>query len=122
MGIIVLGTIFGDVHDIGKNIVKMNLEGAGFKVIDLGTDVRPEVFIKACRENRADLVGISALLSSTMLNMETAIKRIREEVKVKILVGGAPLTEEFAAKFGADGYAPDGYLAVRRAKELLGKK
>ena len=121
MGTVVLGTIFGDVHDIGKNIVRMNLEGAGFKVIDLGTDVQPEAFIKACRENKADLVGISALLSSTMLNMEEAIKRIREEVSVKIMVGGAPLTGEFAARFGADGYAPDGYLAVRKAKELLGK-
>jgi 5-methyltetrahydrofolate--homocysteine methyltransferase len=121
MGTVVLGTIFGDVHDIGKNIVKMNLEGAGFKVVDLGTDVQSEAFIKACRENKADLVGMSALLSSTMLNMEEAIERIRQEVRVKIMVGGAPLTEEFAAKFGADGYAPDGYLAVRRAKELLGK-
>jgi 5-methyltetrahydrofolate--homocysteine methyltransferase len=122
-GTIVLGTIFGDVHDIGKNIVKMNMEGAGFKVIDLGTDVRPEAFAAACREKRADLVGISALLSSTMLNMETVIKKLREEgLRVKILVGGAPLTPEFASRFGADGYAPDGYLAVRKAKELLGKK
>jgi 5-methyltetrahydrofolate--homocysteine methyltransferase len=100
----------------------MNLEGAGFRVIDLGTDVQPEAFIRACRENKAELVGISALLSSTMLNMETAIRRIREEIRVKIMVGGAPLTGEFAAKFGADGYAPDGYLAVRKAKELLDKK
>ncbi len=121
-GTIVMGTIFGDVHDIGKNVVKMNMEGAGFKVIDLGTDVPPEAFVAACRENNADLVGISALLSSTMLHMEAAIKKIREEkLKVKILVGGAPLTQEFATKFGADGYAPDGYLAVRKAKELLGK-
>jgi 5-methyltetrahydrofolate--homocysteine methyltransferase len=123
IGTVVMGTIFGDVHDIGKNIVKICLEGAGFRVIDLGTDVQPEAFIEACRKNKADLVGISALLSSTMLNMETAIKRIREEkLPVKIMIGGAPLTEEFAAKFGADGYAPDAYLAARKAKELLGKK
>jgi 5-methyltetrahydrofolate--homocysteine methyltransferase len=122
-GTVVLGTIFGDVHDIGKNIVKICLEGAGFRVIDLGTDVSPEVFVQACRENRAHLVGISALLSSTMLNIETAIKAIRKEnVKIGIMVGGAPLTEEYAAKLGADGYAPDGYRAAQRAKELLGKK
>jgi 5-methyltetrahydrofolate--homocysteine methyltransferase len=122
MGTMVMGTIFGDVHDIGKNIVKMNMEGAGFKVIDLGTDVQPEAFVRACQENKADLVGISALLSSTMLNMEMVVRKIREKkLKVKIMVGGAPLTEQFAAQFGADGYAPDGYLAVRKAKELLGK-
>ena len=122
-GIVVLGTIFGDVHDIGKNIVKICLEGAGFKVVDLGTDVHPEVFVQACRENKANLVGISALLSSTMLNIETAIKAIRKEnTGTKIMVGGAPLTEEYAAKLGADGYAPDGYRAAQRAGELLGKK
>jgi len=122
MGTVVMGTIFGDVHDIGKNIVKMNMEGAGFKVVDLGTDVQPEAFVTACRENKAQLVGISALLSSTMLNMKEAIQRIRDEkLGVKILVGGAPLTQDFAVKLGADGFAPDGYLAVRKAKELLGK-
>ncbi len=121
-GTIVMGTIFGDVHDIGKNIVRMNMEGAGFKVIDLGTDVSPEAFAAACREYKAELVGISALLSSTMMNMAAAIKKIREErTKIKILVGGAPLTPEFAAKLGADGYAPDGYLAVRKARELIAK-
>jgi methylmalonyl-CoA mutase cobalamin-binding domain/chain len=119
-GTIVMGTIFDDVHDIGKNIVKMSFEGAGFKVIDLGTDIDPEEFIKACRENDADLVGISALLSTTMLNLETAIKRIREDkLDVKVMVGGNPLTPEFAEEIGADGYAPDGYLAVKKAKELL---
>jgi len=122
MGTIVMGTIFGDVHDIGKNVVKMNMEGAGFKVVDLGVDVQPETFTAACRENKAELVGISALLSSTMLNMGDAIKKIRDaKLGVKILVGGAPLTQDFALKLGADGFAPDGYLAVRKAKELLGK-
>jgi 5-methyltetrahydrofolate--homocysteine methyltransferase len=121
-GTFVIGTIFGDVHDIGKNIVKICLEGAGFRVVDLGTDVPPKSFAQACRENKADLVGISALLSSTMLNIGEAVKAIRgENPKVKILVGGAPLTEEFARKLGADGYAPDAYLAAKKAEELLGE-
>jgi 5-methyltetrahydrofolate--homocysteine methyltransferase len=119
-GTVVMGTIFEDVHDIGKNIVKMNFEGAGFKVVDLGIDVKPEQFVEACRENRADLVGISSLLSTTMLNIGRAIEEIRESgLKVKIMVGGNPVTEEFAAKIGADGYAPDGYQAVQKAKKLL---
>jgi len=123
LGTIVMGTIQGDVHDIGKNIVKICLEGAGFRVIDLGTDVAPETFVTACREHGADMVGISALLSSTMLNMEKVIKKFQEEkLGVPVMVGGAPLTEEYALKMGADGFAPDGYLAARKAKELLGKK
>ena len=122
-GVFVIGTIFGDVHDIGKNIVKICLEGAGFRVVDLGTDVHPESFAQACREHKADLVGISALLSSTMLNIEQAIRAVRKESpKVRILVGGAPLTEEYARKLGADGFAPDAYLAAQKAKELVGKK
>jgi 5-methyltetrahydrofolate--homocysteine methyltransferase len=120
-GVFVIGTIFGDVHDIGKNIVKICLEGAGFQVIDLGTDVHPESFAQACRENKADLVGISALLSSTMLNIEHAIKAVRKEnPKVRIMVGGAPLNEEYARRLGADAYAPDAYLAAQKAKELVG--
>lgn len=119
-GTIVIGTIFEDLHDIGKNIVIMNFEAAGFKVIDLGIDVVPEEFVKSCRETNADLVGISALLSTTSLNLEAAIKRIREEkLDVKIMVGGNPITPEFAEEIGADGYAPDGYLAVKKARELL---
>lgn len=119
-GTVVMGTIFEDVHDIGKNIVRMNFEGAGFRVVDLGTDVKPEQFVEACRENSADLVGISSLLSTTMLNIERAIEEIRESgLKVMIMVGGNPVTEEFAAKIGADGYAPDGYQAVQKAKKLL---
>lgn len=120
-GTMVLGTIYDDVHDIGKNIVKMNFEAAGFRVIDLGIDVQPERFIKASRESKADLIGISALLTATMLNLGPAIRQIREEVPgSKIMVGGNPVTAEFAGKIGADGYAPDGYLAVKRGKELLG--
>jgi 5-methyltetrahydrofolate--homocysteine methyltransferase len=121
-GVFVIGTIFGDVHDIGKNIVKICLEGAGFSVVDLGTDVHPESFAQACRENKADLVGISALLSSTMLNIEQAIKAVRKEnPKTRIMVGGAPLNEEYARRLGADGYAEDAYRAAQKAKELLEK-
>ena len=122
-GTIVLGTIYGDIHDIGKNIVKMNFEGAGFKVVDLGVDVNPEAFVQACKAEKVDLVGISALLSTTMWNMEKAVKKIREEEKgVKIMVGGAPLTETFAAQIGADGYASDGFQAVQKAKKLLARE
>ncbi len=119
--IIVLGTVFEDIHDIGKNIVKMSFEAAGFKVIDVGIDVQPEDFVKSCRENQADLIGISSLLSTTMLNLEATIARIRnEEPDVKIMGGGNPITPEFAKKIGADGYAPDGYIAVKKAEKLLG--
>jgi 5-methyltetrahydrofolate--homocysteine methyltransferase len=122
-GVFVIGTIFGDVHDIGKNIVKICLEGAGFRVVDLGTDVSPESFAQACRENKADFAGISALLSSTMMNMEQAVKAIRgESPGVKIMVGGAPLTEEIARKMGADGFAPDAYLAAKKAEELIAER
>jgi methylmalonyl-CoA mutase cobalamin-binding domain/chain len=121
-GVFVIGTICGDVHDIGKNIVKICLEGAGFRVVDLGTDVHPETFAQACRENKAQLAGISALLSSTMLNIEQAVKAIhKENPSIKVMVGGAPLTEEYARKMGADGFAPDAYLAAQKAKQLLGK-
>jgi 5-methyltetrahydrofolate--homocysteine methyltransferase len=122
-GVFVIGTVLGDVHDIGKNIVKICLEGAGFRVVDLGTDVAPEAFAQACRENKAHLVGISALLSSTMLNIEQAVKAIRgENPGVKVMVGGAPLTEEIAREMGADGFAPDAYLAAKKAEELLQEK
>lgn len=119
-GTIVMGTIFEDIHDIGKNIVIMNLEGAGFKVVDLGIDVQPDLFVKACWYNKADLVGISALLSTTMVNLESAINQIHQEAPgIKIMVGGNPITPEFAKKIAADGYAPDGYQAVLKARELL---
>lgn len=122
-GTIVMGTIFKDIHDIGKNIVILNLEGAGFKVVDLGIDVQPDKFVQSYRDNNADLVGISALLSTTMVNLEPAMKHIRaEEPDAKIMVGGNPITPEFARKIGADGYAPDGYQAVLKARELLNIK
>jgi 5-methyltetrahydrofolate--homocysteine methyltransferase len=120
-GTIILGTVFGDVHDIGKNIVKLNLEGAGFKVFDLGIDAKPDTFISACKQHNADIVGLSCLLSTTMKNLQIIVQALNDsKVDSKIIVGGNPVTEEFAKKIGAHGYADDGYLAVKKAQELLG--
>jgi len=122
-GTIVLGTVVGDMHDIGKNIVGMMMEGAGFRVIDLGTQVPAEKFINAAKENRADIIGLSALLSTTRAGMKSIIEDIRVSElshKVKVIVGGAPVTQDFADRIGADGYAPDAGLAVKKAKGLLG--
>lgn len=123
IGSMVLGTVKGDLHDIGKNLVKMMLEGAGFKVIDLGIDVPAEKFVEAIREHNPQLVGMSALLTTTMVMMKDIIEVLKKEnlrEKVKIMVGGAPLTEEYAKEIGADGYAPDAASAVDKAKELIG--
>ncbi|UCB46805.1 MAG: corrinoid protein [Spirochaetota bacterium] len=120
MGTVVMATIEGDVHDIGKNLVSMMLEGAGFNIVDLGVDVPVEKIIDAAQEQNADLVGISALLTTTMLAMEPVIKMIREKnMKVKVMVGGAPITKEYADKIGADGFAPDALRAISLAKQLL---
>ena len=122
-GTIVAGTVVGDIHDIGKNLVCMMFEGARFKVIDLGVDVPVEKFINAAKENRADIIAMSALLSTTMANMEGIIQGIHHsELKhrVKVMVGGAPVTQDFADSIGADGYAPDAALAARKAREILG--
>jgi 5-methyltetrahydrofolate--homocysteine methyltransferase len=122
-GTIVAGTVMGDVHDIGKNIVCMMMEGGGFKVIDLGIDVPVEKFINAAKNNNADIIAMSALLSTTRVNMKGIIEAIRASElnhKVKVMIGGAPVTQDFADSIGADGYAPDAGLAVKRAKELLG--
>ena len=121
-GTIVAGTVEGDVHDIGKNIVCMMCEGAGFKVIDLGTEVPAAKFIDAAKANQADIIAMSALLSTTRANMEGMIQKIRASElnhKVKIMVGGAPVTQAFADSIGANGYAPDAGLAVKKAKELV---
>jgi len=118
----VVGTVKGDLHDIGKNLVAMMWEGAGFNVIDLGVDVTADKFVAAIREHNADLVGMSALLTTTMPMMSTIIKAIEEagiRDKVKIMVGGAGITQTFVDQIGADGYAPDASSAVRKAKELL---
>lgn len=121
-GTVVAGTVTGDIHDIGKNMVCMLLEGAGFKVIDLGVDVSGEKFLQAARDNQAEIVAISALLSTTMVNMAEIIHLMNSaelEPKVKVMVGGAPVTQDFAEAIRAHGYAPDAAQAVKKAKELL---
>ena len=117
----VIGTISGDLHDIGKNLVAMMWKGANFEVIDLGTNVTPERFVAAIEEHDAQLVGISALLTTTMTGMKDVVAAVRGAglADVRILVGGAPVTAEWAAEIGADGYAPDAATAVDVAKQVL---
>lgn len=122
-GIMVLGTVKGDLHDIGKNLVGMMAEGAGLQVVDIGVDASPEKFVDAVKSSGAQLVGMSALLTTTMVNMKEVIEKIRataESKNVKILIGGAPVTQQFANEIGADGYAPDAASAAELAKTLLG--
>ena len=121
-GRVAIGTVKGDLHDIGKNLVCMMLEGAGFEIIDLGTDVTPEKFIEAVQEKDANLIAMSALLTTTMPNMKTTIEALRNaglRDKVKVMVGGAPVTESYASQIGADGYASDASRAVALAKSLI---
>ncbi len=123
LGKVVLGTVKGDLHDIGKNLVGMMLEGAGFEVMDVGTDVAPETFVKAVKETKAPLLCLSALLTTTMPMLKTTIDSLNEaemREQVKILIGGAPVTDAYATMIGADGYAPEAATGVQRAKELLG--
>jgi len=122
IGKAVIGTVQGDLHDIGKNLVGIMLKGAGFEVIDLGNDVAPEAFIAAARENDAQVIGMSALLTTTMPVMRKVVSMLREaglNGKIKTIVGGAPLSADFAAEIGADAYAYDGVNAVDRVKELV---
>ena len=119
---IILGTVKGDLHDIGKNLVGMMLEGAGFEVIDMGVDVTPEKFIQAIKQNKAQAIGMSALLTTTMLNMKSTIEKINEDGirrAIKVLIGGAPVTQSYADEIGADGYAPDAASAVTLVKNVL---
>lgn len=121
-GTVAIGTVKGDLHDIGKNLVAMMLEGAGFEVMDLGVDVTPEAFVEAAR-NGAQVVGMSALLTTTMSNMQRTIDTLvsaglRDQVKV--IVGGAPVTEDYAKKIGADAFAPDASSATRIVRQLVG--
>lgn len=119
----VIGSVQGDLHDIGKNLVKMMLEGAGYELIDLGTDVKPDAFVAAVREHKPKLVGMSALLTTTMVNMKTIIDALQAaglRSSVKILIGGAPVTESFARDCGADGYASNAASAVDVARALTG--
>jgi len=119
---VILGTVRGDLHDIGKNLVGMMLEGGGFEVIDLGIDVPPEKFLQAAREKGAQVIGMSALLTTTMLQMKTTVDLIKAaglQKEIKTIIGGAPVTAEFAQKIGADGYAPDAASAVHVVKGLV---
>jgi 5-methyltetrahydrofolate--homocysteine methyltransferase len=119
-GTVALGTVKGDLHDLGKNLVGIMLEGAGFTVKDLGVDVSPEAFVAAADE--VDVIGLSALLTTTMGHMKDALNALEaagKRSKVKVIVGGAPVTEEFARSIGADGYAPDASRAVALAKSLI---
>ena len=123
IGTMVIGTVRGDLHDIGKNLVAMMVEGAGFKVVDLGVDVTAEKFIEAAKEHNAQIVGMSALLTTTMTYIPEVIQAFDAEglrPQVKLIVGGAPVTQEWANLIGADAYAPDAASAVDKCKELLG--
>jgi len=120
---IVIGTVKGDLHDIGKNLVGMMLEGAGFEVIDAGIDTPAEKFVQVAKEKGAQVIGMSALLTTTMMQMKATVESLQAaglKGKVKIVVGGAPVTDEFARQIGADGYAPDAASAVSMVKKLLG--
>ncbi len=122
-GTVVIGTVKGDLHDIGKNLVGMMLEGAGFQVIDAGIDVPPEKFLDLARTHNAQLIGCSALLTTTMTNMKAVVDAVKNsdlKGKVKIMVGGAPVTQAFCDEIGADGYAPDAASAADLAKRLVG--
>ncbi len=124
-GRVVVGTVQGDLHDIGKNLVKMMLEGAGFEVIDLGTDVRPEEFANAVRKYNPDIVGLSALLTTTMRNMKSTLEALEDfgvREQVKVILGGAPVTQDFAEEIGADGFAADASKAVTLAKSLAASR
>ena len=119
---VVMGTVEGDIHDIGKKIVGTLIEGNGFNVIDLGVDLRPEVFVQAVEEHRPDVLGMSAMLTTTMTNMKKVIDLLKENglrEKVKVVVGGAPVNEEFAESIGADGYAPDAGVAAELVRKLV---
>ena len=120
IGKAMVGTVQGDLHDIGKNLVVMMLKGAGFQVTDVGVDVSPEAFVEKAKECGAKVVGLSALLTTTMPAMEKTIQTIKESgLEIKTMIGGAPVTQAYADKIGADGYAPDAASAVDKAKELL---
>ena len=121
LGKIVIATVEGDVHDIGKNLVSMMLESAGFDMVDLGVNAKVSAIAEAAVKQEADLVGLSALLTTTMLAMKPAVKAIRgASAKVKVMVGGSPITQEWAKEAGADGFAPDALRAINLAKGLLG--
>lgn len=122
VGRVVIGTVQGDLHDIGKNLVGAMLEGAGFEVIDLGVDVSPEKFINAAKEKKATLVALSALLTTTMHSMKAVMEKLKEtgmRDSVKVMIGGAPVTQKYADEIGADGYSSNANAAVALARKLL---
>ena len=120
LGKIVIGTVQGDLHDIGKNLVGIMLKGAGFDVIDLGNDVSPEKFMEAAKKENANLIGMSALLTTTMTNMKKVVDLVKEDnYDIKVIIGGAPVSKEFADEIGADAYAYDAGKAVEMVKELI---
>ncbi len=122
-GTVVIGTVEGDLHDIGKNLVGMMIESNGYRVIDLGIDLEPQRFVAAVREYKPQVVGMSALLTTTMLAMKETIEVLKEEGlrdSVKVIVGGAPVSQEFADEIGADGYAPDAASATELVRRLIG--
>lgn len=123
IGTVVVGTVAGDMHDIGKNLVAMMMEGAGFKIVDLGTDVQPAAFVASVTDENPDIIAMSALLTTTMKSIPTTIEALKAagvRDRVKIMVGGAPVTQDFADKIGADGFAADAGSAARNAKAMLG--
>ncbi len=123
IGSVLLGTVKGDLHDIGKNLVGMMLESVGFKVINAGIDVSPEAFVEGVKEHKPDVVAMSALLTTTMLHMKDTIELLKEEGlrdSVKVIIGGAPVSQDFADEIFADGFAPDAVSATDLCKKLLG--
>jgi 5-methyltetrahydrofolate--homocysteine methyltransferase len=121
-GRVVIGTVAGDLHDIGKNLVGMLLEGAGFEVVDLGTDVQPEAYVNAVREHKPNIVALSALLTTTMPSMQAIIKALDAaglRKQVKVIIGGAPVTQEYANRVGADGFGSDASQAVKVARSMM---
>ncbi len=119
-GLIVLGTVYGDIHSIGKNLVRMCMEGAGFEVVDLGEDLKTQAFVEAYEKHEPDILGLSALLSSTMQHMKEVINAVRAiDPSALIMVGGAPITADYASEINASGYAPNAFEAALKAKELL---
>ncbi len=122
VGTVVIGTVKGDLHDIGKNLVAAMLEGAGFKVVDLGADVSPERFVQAAKENQASIIAMSALLTTTMSSMRDTVQALSDagmRDQVRVLIGGAPVTQSYCDEIKGDGYAPDAASAVEKAKALL---
>jgi 5-methyltetrahydrofolate--homocysteine methyltransferase len=123
IGKVVIGTVKGDLHEIGKNLVSMMLEGSGFQIIDLGTDASPEKFLEAVNTHKPEIVGMSALLTTTMVNMEKTLQLLEANgvrKGLKVIIGGAPISQKYADEIGADGYAPDASQAVVLALQLVG--